>query len=56
MNHRKIMARLNGALQRIDASYAGIGKRFGLTLNGLMLACLLEKETEQREEAGGHGA
>lgn len=41
MNHREMMARLNAALNHVDASYAAIGKRYGLTFNALMMVYLI---------------
>lgn len=43
MNDREIMVRLNATLNHIDASYAAIGKRYGLTFNALMMVYLIHQ-------------
>lgn len=45
MDHKKIMARLNRTMATIDGAYAAIAKKYGLTYNGLMAACLIADTT-----------
>ena len=42
MNYRETMSRLNAALQNIDAAYAVIAKKHGLTFNALMMFYLID--------------
>lgn len=42
MDSREIMARLNSAMRRVDASYAAIGRKYGLTYNALMMVYLID--------------
>ena len=46
MDYRKIMSRLNAALNQVNASYAVIAKKYGLSYNALMVMYIIaEYET-----------